>query len=284
MRYHNLTAIAVLLVVMPAGCRRFGSQLGVTYVPFTKVTGQEELPSDVTKLNVEIRAGEIRVMAGDPGVVHVEADVKIKEALANPDAEKGGFADHVKISAGGDVLTVADAHTGTPDQSDWRVSLVIRVPPEVALNLYTAAGRIAVEGVTSDIKAKSEAGEIIITSTRPREVSAITAAGKIDIALEGLTGALTANAAAGSVHVAVTKDAPVKDVVLTAGIGDLVLRIPEAATGTFDLRSDVGRVTVSGHPGITVEREALGARGTGTIGQGGPTYKLQASAGAVRLQ
>ena len=57
-----------------------------------------------------------------------------------------------------------------------------------------------------------------------------------------------------------------------------------AATGTFDLRSDVGRVTVSGHPGITVEREALGARGTGTIGQGGPTYKLQASAGAVKLQ
>ncbi len=283
MRKRASIAIVVLMIGLPGGCRRFGSKLGVTYVPFTTVNGQTELPEEVTELNVDIRAGEIRVLAGETGIVRVEADVKIKEALANPDAAKGEFADHVKIRTEGDVLTVADAHTGKPDQSNWRVSLKVHVPPMIAVNLYTAAGRIVVEGMTSDIKAMSEAGEIIVRTTRPNEVSAITAGGKIDMTLEGLSGALTANAAAGSVHVSVTKEAPVKNVMLTAGVGDLVLRIPAGAPGKFDLRSDVGKVDVSGHPGISVERKVLGAHGSGTVGEGAPTYELHASAGAVLL-
>lgn len=286
MRHHNLTFLlaATLTLCAAVGCKRFKSNIGGTFVPFTNVSDSWEIGAEIKSLNVDIRAGALRVVAAEDTGVQIEATVKNRESRANPDANRGTFADHVRVETQGETLIVADAHTGQPDEKDWRVSFVLRVPAELAVNLRTSAGRITVDGMTSDIKATSGAGEIVIRSGTAGGITAGTEAGRIEITVDSVTGPVTANAVAGAVSFSVAKTAPPKDVVLTAGIGDVLLRIPAEAAGTFDLRSDVGHVSVEGHAGIEVKRVVVGATGTGTIGQGGPTYKVQASAGSVRVR
>lgn len=279
-----LIAVAALTATATGGCRRLGAKFGVTWAPFTTVTGEQQVDPTITKLNVQIRFGELRVVAAAGGAVRVEAHVKIKESLANPDADKGTFADHVRITADGDTLTVADAHTGQPDEKNWRVSLVVHVPAHLSANLRTGAGRIVADGMTSDIRATSGAGEFIIRSTSAGAITADTGAGQIEIAVDSVTGPVTASAAAGKVSLSVAQTPPVKDVVMTTGVGDVVLTLPSGAPGTFHLSADVGSVTVTGHDGIKVERALLGATGKGVIGNGGPTYKLEAATGSVRLR
>lgn len=283
-RAYVLIALAVLIVSSAGGCRRLGAKFGVTWAPFTTVTGEQAVDATITKLNVEIWVGEVRVVAGEAGAVRVEADVKIKESLANPDADRGTFADHVRISTDGDTLTVADAHTGQPDEKNWRVSLVVHVPAHLTVNLRTGAGRVVVDGMTSDIKATTGAGKIIIRSTTPGAITADTGAGKIEITVDGVTGPVTASAGAGQVSLSVARTPPTKDVVLTVGVGDVMLTLPPGAPGTFELKADVGRVSVTGHDGIEVQRVAVGATGKGKIGDGVPTYKLETATGSVRVR
>lgn len=279
-----LVAITVSLVLLSSGCKRFAAKLGVTYVRFADVSGEKDVASGVRNLEVDIRVGEVKVVAGESGRLRIEATVRIKESLANPAADPGGFSDHVRVTTDGDTITVADAHTGRPDEKDWRVSLVVHAPADLAVNLHTSAGRVVVDGMTSDIKAKSDAGEVLIRTSTPNAVTVSTAAGKIDITLEGVTGPVTASTSAGSINMTVTKTPPVKDVVLTVAVGEVVLTIPPGAPGTFDLSVDIGQVSVKGHDGITVKRVALGATGKGTIGEGGPTYKLEAATGSVTVR
>ncbi|MFQ5414677.1 MAG: hypothetical protein ACE5E6_09490 [Phycisphaerae bacterium] len=277
-------AFAVAVLVAATGCRRFAVKMGVTFVPFTTVSGGDAVAPGVTKLEVDIRAGELKVVGDARGRVDVTATVKIKESLANPAADRGTFADHVSIVTNSDTFRVADAHTGAPDEKDWRVSLVVHVPPGLAVNLRTSAGRIVVTDTTSDIKASSGAGEILVRSTTPAGITLNTGAGRIDITVDAVTGPVTGNAGAGAVSMTVAKTPPTHSVVLTAGVGDVTLAIPPEAQGTFNLRADVGRVTVAGHTGINVTREVVSAVGRGKIGTGTPTYKLEASAGSVHLK
>lgn len=154
-------------------------------------------------------------------------------ALANPDTERDTFDDHVRISIDGDTLTVADAHTGQPDEKDWQVSMVVHVPAHVAVNLRTDARKIPVEGMTSDIKTKSGPGTIGISPITVGNVTASTGAGEIAINVAAVTGPVTANAAAGALSLSITKTPPPKDIVLTAALGDIVLTIPPDSPGTF---------------------------------------------------
>ncbi len=93
-----------------------------------------------------------------------------------------------------------------------------------------------------------------------------------------------AESGTGNVILAVTAEPPTGDVKLTTGVGNVRLKIPPDAPGTFTCETGVGSVSVTGHQGITVAKSAVSAEAKGTVGQGGPNYTLETGVGSVVVE
>ncbi|MCP4593195.1 MAG: DUF4097 family beta strand repeat protein, partial [bacterium] len=271
--------IATGLMICTPGCRKIGSG-NRTYVPFATVSERQPVDTTVTNLRVSTVVGTVRIIGSNIDEVRVEADVKLEQDRADKETEPGKFADHVRLEMQSGVLTVADAHMDQPDTSDWRVSLTVHVPARLAATAVVTAGSLAVEGMTSDLNLKNDAGEIRVAAERIGNVSARAAAGLIDLRAAAVDGSVSASADVGSVKLHIADSAPTGDVTLEAQAGDIVLELPKGATGTFRAHSSVGIVSFAEPMGIAVTRSGLGARAEGTVGEGGPTYTLTANVGA----
>lgn len=304
MRIRSLTVWhgVCLLFVVVTGCDRHMSRHS-RLVPFTEVSHEEKVGPEITTLVVNNRVGDVSVVAGVADQIHIEAKVKIKEIRALETA-KGTFEDHVCITATGNTLTIADAHSDQPDRNDWSVSMIIQVPPRLDVRVNNGVGDITVEDMEAELIINDGTGDITVHSKTTGAVSAsagtgdvaITIAkvsgkielaagvGDVDVMLDAVEGTVHAESGTGDVRVTVAESSPRKDVSLKSGVGDVRLRIPSGSAGTFSLATGVGSIRVKGHPGIHVTKVGTTAKAQGVVGEGKPAHHLQTGTGDIVLE
>lgn len=280
----NLWLGTAALLAFAPGCERWiNGMVSSSLVPFTQVSGHEPITTDVSRLVIRNGIGDVTVKADAAEEVRIEAEVKIKEGRAL-EADRGTFADHVTVTVSGDTMTIVDAHQGQPDKDDWSVTLVVHAPGRLAVEVDNGVGAVEVEGTESDVKLTTGVGEVTVRAPAAGRVIGTTGVGDVDIRLETVTGTVKADTGTGGVTLAVTAKPICKEVKLTAGVGDVRLKIPPESAGTFACVAGVGSVVVRNHEGLKATQSGVGAKAKGTVGQGGPNYTLETGVGSVTVE
>lgn len=279
----SLITLGLAILVWAGGAPGCGDSLD-DHVPLVTVSDEKPVPATVTRLRVAAKAGNVQIVGVANGEVRVEAKVKVREDRLDEGVEPGGFEDHVDLEVVGETLRIADAHMAAPDKDDWLVSFVIHVPSRLAAEVSLAAGRIKVEGMRSGLDLVVSAGEAIVEAELVGRLTVKVDAGSIDVRVGTVTGEVDMRSSAGQVLLDVTDAPPTHDVRLEANAGSVVLALPKGAPGTFKASSTVGSISTPGGGGLQVTRSGLGATAEGTVGQGGPTYRLTADVGNVTIR
>jgi DUF4097 and DUF4098 domain-containing protein YvlB len=286
MRYQRTglwVGLAVLTVFGP-GCERWLNGLvGDRFVDLTRVSSEEAAPSGTSRLAVKNSIGDVTVLAEAIEVIRIEAEVRIKESRAT-ETEPGTFADHVEISVADGTVTIADAHLDQPDKDDWSIAMVIRMPEGLAVKVDNGVGDVQVEGTRSELMLATGVGDVTVEAPGAKELVVTTGVGNVEIEVEKSAGKVKAQTGTGNVALAVTSAPPTRKVKLSTGVGDIRLKIPPDASGSFTCETGVGSVRVTGHEGISTSKSGASAKAKGTIGQGEPVYELEAGVGNVVIE
>jgi len=209
------------------------------------VVEHKTLEEQIASLEVTTRAGRIEVLPADGAEMIVEATVRAEKKHIEEHELTGVFSDHVTVSSAGAKLKIAEAHASAWDKKHWQVSLKIMLPRALSVQATSGAG---------DVRVRQAAGTVSLTS------------------------------GAGQVKVALLEAPPGGDVELNSGAGNVVLELPGEVNGRFDIAAGVGSVKVDSTLGLKVKRHVVGATASGTVGSGGPTYKLATGAGTVTVK
>lgn len=273
--------VVAVLTLCVVGCEKRGGLSRSSHVPFAEVAARHPVAIEVTRLHVASLAGGIEILGTDEDQVRVEAKVQIRRKRANNESGTGEFADHVRLEVADGQLTIADAHMDQPDNDDWRVSLVVHAPARLGTTVALTAGRIRVADMQADLDLDTKGGEIVVRVGQVGAVTAFVAGGSIDIQAKAIGGPVDASVDGGQVSLRVSESPPTADVRLCTTAGRVTLELPKGSPGTFQATSTVGSVSMPDWGGVEVTRTGLGASAQGTIGQGGPTYKLSTTTGEV---
>lgn len=252
-------------------------------VPFTQVSGQVAINDDTTRLLVENHVGSVTVLADAGRGVRIDADVRIRQRLAGTTA-KGGFPDHVKAAVTDGTVRVADAHTGQPDEREWGVNLVVRIPARLSVEANNAVGSIEVEGTEANLELVSKTGHVIVQTPRAGRVEGNSGTGDVKVTVAAVDGPVYLGSGTGSVVLAVTGTPPTRDVTLRSGTGGVRLKIPGGSPGRFRMSTGTGSIRITNHPGIHVTKSLTGAEAKGTVGVEGPTYRLGTGTGSIHAE
>lgn len=272
---------AGFLLVGLAGCSH-GTVVD-PLVPFTQVSGQVAINDDTTRLLVENCVGSVTVLADAGHGVRIDADVRIRQRLAGTTA-KGGFADHVKATVSNGTVRVANAHTCQPDEREWGMSLVVRIPAGLSVEANNAVGNIEVEGTQANLELVSGTGDVTVQTQRAGRVEGKSGTGDVKVTVAAVDGPVHLESGTGSVVLAVTGTPPTRDVTLRAGTGGVRLKIPCGSPGRFRMGTATGSIRITNHPGIHVTKLLIGGEAKGTVGVEGPTYRLRTGTGSIHAE
>ncbi|GAB7095649.1 hypothetical protein JCM30237_28030 [Halolamina litorea] len=228
---------------------------------------------DATALAIDARVGDVTVRG------ETRDDVAVH--MVKQSSSVGGDLSKLDLAAErrGDRLTLATRYTGENSLlgGSPTMDLTIRVPDSLRVaDIGASVGDVRIEGVTGDLHVDSSVG---------------------DVTVEGVDGAVSAQASTGDVTV--RGASVVGDV--RADVGDLDLDVSgidgdtrvETSTGDIEVaiasgldaellaEASVGDVTVEG---LTLENSTQTERSaSGTLGDGGPTLRVETSTGDVTL-
>jgi DUF4097 and DUF4098 domain-containing protein YvlB len=281
----------------PEGCRVMGGRFYGPSWAFEAAGERAVAEGKVTRLEVENAFGEVKVVAGAPGVVKV----RLRKVVFQPTEDKArDFAARIELRLTGDgelvkVGTNRD-EIGRRDQAGFETHFEIEAPRETLVEVRNEHGRVELSGVAAaDVTASFEgvaiervAGDVKLEARHG------------DVSIEGIGGALDLNSRHGSVSVSgVTGPSKLDvqhgglEVLRSAGVevdlahgelkaegigGDFVVRGQHAPVRAFDV---LGRAHVETTFGdVRLERVAgdLEAR----VEHGGVT--ASDIAGAVKLE
>jgi hypothetical protein len=217
-----LTALAVVLLL--------GVAAAVIAVATRRGTmDAHTIDQVVSRLVVDVPAGEIRAVTGD----RVEVEKRVRWALVPPVVKEG-------VSAGVWRLTV---------RSSWlsfaRVDVRLTVPPGVALEASTSAGKVTIRGLSGAVTVHAGAGSIHAVELSSGEVHARSSAGSVLVGFVAPPVLVDAESGAGSVEVLVPAGTYAVDA--TAGAGQVRIEVPtDPASGhKVRARSGAGSILVS---------------------------------------
>ncbi len=275
--------VATVASLLPlAGC---GPGTRGSLVPFTTVSSQQALSEEINEVRVKTRVGDISVIAGTQDVVSITAEVRIRRGRADAVKASGEFADHVNMVVQGRRLIIEDAHTGKPDEQDWGVSLVVRLPERMTtVDAYSGVGMLRLEGMLGIAKLSTGVGGIELKSPSTAGVIAETGVGDIKVQVADVLGSLKASSGTGDVSLQVTGTPPSQDVHLGAGTGSVDLLLPAGAEGKFRMVTGTGSIRISGHQGVSVKNSFVGGSAEGTVGTAGPTYDISTGTGSIVMR
>lgn len=261
----KLVPILASLVLLPslAAC---GFVHAENKVPIGTARASYHPDEEIEQLSVEVRAGSIDIRVAQGSAFEFEVDVEVIESRRHEFQGELVFGDHVRIRQDGDTLIVEDVHADASDDDDWELDLTLRVPG------------------TLDVEADLGAGQIQIDLERVGEVELDCGAGDVGLRVGVAKGTIEMDLGAGRCELEVTGSAPTKNVSIDVGAGEIVVTLPQDVRGDFDLSVTAGDLTVDERYGLAVERFVTTASVDGEVGKGGPTFKLNAATGAIRLR
>jgi len=240
----------------------------------------------ITKLRVNTGGGDVEVREGAAGMVSIDAKVKVDPSDVPAAALTRNFADHVKVSEDGEVLTIEDRHAEEEDEGNWNVSLVLRVPPGLGLAVNSGAGDLLVLTVAGETALNSGAGDVVVRAAdrRAKSLALNSGAGDIKVDVDSVEGGLSVSSGAGDLEVRLGRGTPANGLRLTSGAGSIHFMAPGDLFGEFKLDSGIGTVEFPASWGLEVKTRGKNAkRATGQVGVGGPQHQISTGAGDVKI-
>ncbi len=133
-----------------------------------------------------------------------------------------------------------------PFNDPCHVDVDVAVPAGVAVDLRSATGDLAVEGVAAEVTAHSTDGDIRLTGVTADAVTARTATGSLDLGFAGAPGRVLAASATGSVTITVPDDGTRYRLQIDNRTGRSEVSAPEdpASPHTLTVAAPYGNVTI----------------------------------------
>ncbi len=229
-------------------------------------------PADA--LEVECETGEVRVRAADRNDIEVGVVEESSSLNANLEALT------LETERADGTLTLRTVYTGDTGPLSGRPSmdLDVTVPTDTAVRkAQTTTGRVDVRGTTGDLAVDVETGSIDVRNVSGT-VNAASETGSIEIRGSDALGDVTTET--GSI------DADVNgldgDTGVSAETGSVSLALAASLDAELDVRVETGTIDVAGLD--LQNRSRSGGRLTGTLGEGGPTLRVDSETGRVELR
>jgi hypothetical protein len=239
-------------------------------------------------LTVTTGSGSIHLTGGPAGHIHISA--RVKSGWGASDAMVQEIAAHPPIEQTGNIVRVGATHQNLGNIS---IDYEIQAPSDAYLNaaagsgnliddgvganakLSTGSGSIQATGLEGGFTVQTGSGNIVAAEAGTGDVRAETGSGSIE--LKNLHGGLQAGTGSGNVKVDGRPAAPWR---IHTGSGNV-----EISTGSAGLTLDAA----TGSGNIHCDREIV-SQGTmdhhrvkGAIGGGGPTVRIEAGSGNIRI-
>ncbi|MGA5322151.1 DUF4097 family beta strand repeat-containing protein [Streptomyces seoulensis] len=218
--------------LLVAGTVMAGVALSGCAVQNKSATDQYGIDAKVTALSVTTKGGNIDVVPGDGTGAHVTE--KIRYADNKPRTEHS-------VSDGRLTLTA-------PRCDDCGVNYTVSVPPGTTLTLDTDGGNITIHGVSGATKARTGGGNVHVTDTAPKTLSARTDGGDIEASLTKPPTTLTAETGGGNVKVTLPRTPYAVDTTTSGGRNTVTVPTDPASPHHVTIRTGGGNIDVNPTP------------------------------------
>ncbi len=247
------------------------------------------------KLRVDNANGRTHVIGEDRADIQVTAR---KTARAESDEAAQSLVSEIRVAHREDAQGVLELEIDIPGRwnRQGRADLEVRLPREVWVAVVAANGRICIEGMRSNVRARSSNGPVratdvignldlkamnakVQTRSTCGQLMARSSNGKIQI--EEHRGSVDASTTNGTVSCAL-ESLGKEGLVLVTSNGRITLDLPPDTDGDLDVRVDNGVIRSSlDLPEASRERSG---RLKATLGEGGIPIRLRASNGTITVR
>lgn len=221
-------------------------------------TQQQTYERTADRIEIEVAAGDVRVVRGDDGRVDIERRLQWGTRAPRVDERWDGDTLRIAVDCPGLLVNFCS------------VDHVVQAPAGVTIETNTAAGDIAVEQIDGKVGLTSGAGDIEVANAQG-PVSADTHSG--DITISDAAGALTARTNSGDID-ADALTSTVNDVSTRAGniglqfaaapdrvlaeasSGDVTVVVPRGEAAAYQVQTS----TSSGSEDVTVDQDTSSPR------------------------
>ncbi|MFD4786299.1 DUF4097 family beta strand repeat-containing protein [Streptomyces sp. NPDC058459] len=206
-----------------------GAALGGCSMQNKSATSQYGIDAKVTALSVTTRGGNIDVVPGEGSGARVTE--KIRYAGDKPRTEHS-------VSEGRLTLTAPSCH-------DCGVNYTVSVPPGTTLALDTDGGNITVREIDGAMKARTGGGNVRVTDTAPRTLSARTDGGNIEASLTKPPTTLDAESGGGNVEVSLPRTPYAVDASTAGGRSTVSVPTDPSSPHHVTIRTGGGNIDVN---------------------------------------
>ena len=282
------------------GSGGFGSFLRslVSGIPWCEAVHDEEIleleaPSN-GKLKIYNANGRTRVTGSDRESIEVRID---KQARAETVEAAEELVDAIRVTpTQTDDYLLLEVDIPSKWNRHGHANLEIHVPREISVGVTAANGKVCLEGIDGDVKARSGNGSLHVSDIRGN-VAITTSNAKV--CCKNICGNLLARSSNGKIDlghhcgsidastsngvICAKLDEMGKDgVVLATSNGKIVLELPEEVDADIDIRVDNG--VIRNDRELTAQTGDSRGRLRGRLGRGGTLIKLRNSNGTIALR
>ncbi|WP_030817022.1 DUF4097 family beta strand repeat-containing protein [Streptomyces sp. NRRL F-2799] len=218
--------------LLVAGTVAAGVALSGCAVQDKSATSRYGIDAKVTALSVTTKGGNIDVVPGEGTGARVTE--KIRYAGDKPRTEHSVSDGRLTLSA--------------PRCDDCGVNYTVSVPPGTTLTLDTEGGNITVREVNGVMKARTGGGNVRVTDTAPKTLSARTDGGNIEASLTKPPTTLTAETGGGNVKVALPRAPYAVDATTSGGRNTISVPTDPASPHHVTIRTGGGNINVNQAP------------------------------------
>jgi RNA polymerase sigma factor (sigma-70 family) len=248
----------------------------------TELFDARVLPETVTSLAVNTGSGDIEVLESQSGRLEILAKVRARLGKVKDEELTQVFDDHVDVFEEDGVLKIEDAH----EDGGWTVSFVVHAPGRLPLDANSGSGDVVVRRAAGKVGANTGSGDVRVelAAERVQALRANTGSGDVVVEVGAVEGKLEANTGSGDVTVRVVEPDSPGAAGLNSGSGDVLLIVPPAVSGSFDLETHGDGVTLPRSFGIQVEVDDGHYKARGSVGNGGGKYVLRSGSGELAVE
>lgn len=206
--------------------------------------------SDEPRISVKNVSGSINISVWD----NPQAEVKVTRRGSESDK---GFAPVFFSNEGGNLVVRTADRRGSSD-----VRYDLKLPREVAsLELNSVTGAIKLSDIEGEITVQNVSGQTDLTN-----IAGLRKAGTVE----------------GNINIVLRewRDEPLE---LKAVTGDISLQIKSAVDADLEATSVTGSISLDDAFGIVVEKQMVGQRARGKMGEGGETIKITTVNGSIKV-
>jgi hypothetical protein len=272
--------------------------------------------SGTPALFVNTGSGDVRVMPGKDGEIHISGRVRSSHSGwfggSSNEGQVQPVCDHPPIEQNGTDVRIGKDRDNSEMYRHVSIDYVIETPAATQVNansgsgnlelheltsrvtantgsgdirasnlgadskLETGSGNIQADGLAGDAKLETGSGDIRLQQSSPGNIRAHTGSGNIEIA--SLTGGLNAGTGSGEIHVT---GSPTETWKLETGSGNVHLNIPSSKGFELDAEASSGNINVA-QP-ITMQGSLNKHHVHGNVSGGGPLIHIETGSGDIDI-